>query len=82
MSGCPVISYKLDGIPNEYDEYLNYIENESVDSIKMKILEVLELSDIDRNDIGLKAKRFVIENKNCNVIGLKIYKHLVKSLNM
>ena len=42
MSGKPVIMYKLEGIPDEYDEYLNYLESDSVMGIKKELQEIFE----------------------------------------
>lgn len=39
-TGKPVIAFKLDGIPDEYDKYLNYPSEETPESIKNKIIEV------------------------------------------
>ena len=63
-SGVPVIAYKLDGIPDEYDEYLNYVEDNSVESLANKLIEFCEKSDEERAAIGKKGQAFVLENKN------------------
>lgn len=39
-TGKPVIAFKLDGIPDEYDEYLNYPYSETAESLKEKIVEI------------------------------------------
>lgn len=64
LSGKPVIMYKLDGIPEEYDEYLQYVESDSVEALKNKMVEICELSQNERDRIGERAKAFVSENKN------------------
>ena len=33
-SGIPVLAYKLDGVPEEYDRYINYIEDDFAESFK------------------------------------------------
>ena len=63
-SGVPVIAYKLDGIPDEYDEYLNYVEDNSPKALADKIIELCEKSDEERSVIGRKGQAFVLENKN------------------
>lgn len=64
ISGKPVIMYKLDGIPNEYDEYLYYFDGTTPENIATKILEVCEQDEQDLILFGQKAKKFVIDNKN------------------
>ena len=63
-SGKPVVMYKLDGIPDEYDDYLCYVEDNDVDSLKEKIIEVCDLPLEDRVDLGVRAKKFVTLQKN------------------
>lgn len=64
LSGKPVIMYKLDGIPDEYDEFLQYVEGDSVDDLREKLTEICELPKIERDEIGLRAREFVAQNKN------------------
>ena len=63
-SGVPLIAYKLDGIPNEYDEFIYYVEDNSIESMVGKIIEVCELSIERRIICGKAAQHFVINNKN------------------
>lgn len=64
LSGKPVLMYKLDGIPNEYDEFLCYFEDNSIECLRKKIVEICELSKEERELIGKKAQKFVLEEKN------------------
>jgi len=63
-SGTPTIMCHLPAIPHEYDEHLYYIEDESVDGIKKKILEVCEKSQDELDDFGKKASDFIKSHKN------------------
>ncbi len=63
-SGTPVIAYKLDGIPNEYDEHIFYVADNKVEALQAKILEVCNMSSYVLKQHGEKAKRFVLEEKN------------------
>ncbi|MGK0713944.1 glycosyltransferase [Aerococcus urinaeequi] len=45
LTGRPVIAYKLDGIPDEYDNYFHYVEDDSIDSFTNKIEEILLMDD-------------------------------------
>lgn len=61
-SGRPVLTYKLPGIPQEYDNYLFYVED--YDSFTMA-LEVISRIPFDQlKDKGEKAYKFVQNKKN------------------
>ena len=66
-SGTPVISYKLDGMPSDYDEHLYLIMDDLVDdeALYNKLKEVVELPDELLREKGLRARKFVMEEKNC-----------------
>lgn len=63
-SGIPMIGYKLDGIPEDYDRYMHYVENDSAKALSEKILEVCELTEEQLFQYGYEARKYVIENKN------------------
>lgn len=73
-TGKPVIMYKLKGIPDEYDDYLYYIDNHQPAGLSKKIIEVCEKSEEEREDFGEKARLFVINSKNNEVQAEKIIK--------
>ena len=62
-SGVPVLCYKLDGIPKEYDDYLNYIPNDNLTSFMKKMVCICNLDPDKLNKIGENGKKFVLENK-------------------
>lgn len=74
LSGKPVISYKLSGIPDEYDDYLIYIENDSIEMLRDKIIEVCSMSKNELENIGNKNRDFVLKQKNHIVQTEKILK--------
>ena len=63
-SGVPFVGYKLAGIPDEYDEFINYPADESIGSLAMKIIEVVEDVDGAFQKKATEAKRWVLQNKN------------------
>lgn len=69
-SGRPVIAYKLPGIPDEYDEYIYYINGKDPRDMAAKIMEVCEKNEDELSYFGQKAKEFVLINKN-NIIQTK-----------
>lgn len=76
-SGIPVVMYKLDGIPDEYDEYLSYIEGDSTEDIKKALVSVCELPAGKRAELGKRAKEFILNEKNCKKQVGKILEMLV-----
>lgn len=78
-SGTPVIAYKLDGIPNEYDEYIYYINTASTNNMAAKIIEICEKPISERFEFGLKARNFILEKKNPKVQTKKIIDMISKS---
>lgn len=63
-SGVPVVAYKLDGIPDEYDEYIRYVPDNSPETLAKVLMEVCELSGEERQGLGEKARKFVLVEKN------------------
>ena len=63
-TGTLALITRLGGIPDEYFDYCETIESETVDGIKQAILKVLDMPKTERHAKGLRAKRFVMENKN------------------
>ena len=63
-SGKPVIGYKLDGIPAEYDPYIQYVAGNSIEALLDKLLEICDLPETERNAIGQRSRAFILENKN------------------
>lgn len=61
-SGKPVIMYKLDGIPQEYDPYLYYVQGNSAEALRRQMMHVLA-HPAEAREKGLAAQRFVTENK-------------------
>ena len=73
-SGVPLVAYKLDGIPDEYDQYIQYVEDDSIESLKKKIVEVCEIPKKEREDMGALGRAFVLTEKNSTAQTRKIVK--------
>lgn len=78
-SGVPVVAYKLDGMPDEYDSYIQYVEDNAIESLKEKLVEVCELSEEERQNLGSAGRAFVLTEKNSTVQVKKIVT-LIKSI--
>lgn len=77
-SGKPLVAFKLDGIPDEYDEYINYVESNSVEAFRDKLIEVCLDTDGRAKKRAENAQRFVLENKNYIVQSKKILDFISK----
>ena len=79
-SGIPLVAYKLDGIPDEYDEYINYVSDNSVEALRDRLVEICEDEDGSAADRAKKAVDFVRNEKNA-VRQTERIKTLVDALN-
>lgn len=70
VSGTPLITTRLPGMPIEYYNYVYLIEDETVAGIRLILESVISKSNQELNNFGLKAKNFVLENKS-NVMQVK-----------
>ena len=75
-SGTPLVAYKLDGIPEEYSNYINYVEDDSIESLKRKLMEVCEDVNGVAHERALSAFEFVKNEKNAQKQTEKIKKML------
>lgn len=62
QSGRPVLMYRLDGIPKEYDDYLIYIPEE--EELNRVLSLQLQREDEELRALGERAKAFVEGEKN------------------
>lgn len=63
MSGTPVLCYKIDSIPNDYDDVFVYIDNEGTDALRDTLLKTVRLSTASLRQIGTRALEFVSGHK-------------------
>lgn len=79
LSGTPVLMYKLEGIPDEYDQYLYYIDGKKPNDIANAIINVCMKPQEELDSFGLESRDFVLNNKNCYKQANKIIS-LIKSI--
>ena len=77
-SGRPVITTKLPGIPTDYNDYLMFFDGDSEDDMCNSLVHFAKIDNSDLNAFGIKAKRFVLENKNNIVQTEKILREFFK----
>lgn len=81
VSGTPLLTTRLPGIPKEYFEYVYSIENESETEMSKKIEEILNINNEDLHRKGILAKQFVLGKKNNIIQGEEIIR-FCKKLNI
>lgn len=64
VSGNPVLSCRIGGIPEEYFDYLTEIKEISPKSIAEAIKVIASLPTEKRNFLGEKGKNFILKEKN------------------
>ena len=67
-SGKPYIAHRLPCDPPEYASYIQYAEDESDASLRDKIVALCEMDAKLRNEIGCRARTFILEEKNPKVM--------------
>ena len=81
VSGTPVLTTKLPGIPEEYHDKMYFIEEESEEGLKESILNCISKSQEELNLFGNNAKYYVLSVKN-NIIQIKnLNKRLIEASN-
>ena len=70
LSGTPLLTTKLPGIPKEYFDYLYTFEEETIEGFAKKMHEILALPSEELKIKGLNAQQFILQHKN-NVIQTK-----------
>ena len=63
-SSTPVLMYKLKSIPEEYNKYLFYIDENKEDDLKNKLIEICNLDRKKIEKLGLDAQKFIINKKS------------------
>lgn len=64
LSGTPLITTKLPGIPDEYFEFIFSVDSNEVESLYNAMIGALEKSDEELISIGKKAQSFILDNKH------------------
>ena len=78
-TGIPVIMYKLDGIPDEYDKYINYVDGNTVEDLKNTIIKICSKSRKELSDFGRTAQKWILKEKGQEIQAKKIVDFINKS---
>lgn len=72
VSGTPVLTTALPGMPKEYFNHIYLINKETVEGLTNSINYILSLPSNELHKFGLEAKQFVLNEKNYKKQGSKI----------
>lgn len=72
LSGTPLLTTKLKGIPDEYFHYVFTVESNNSDDLANEMRRILSYSEEERNRFGADAQRFISEEKNAVVQAARI----------
>lgn len=72
ISGTPTVAYDLAGMPDDYQDYLYLVPENSVEALTATLERVLALSPAELQSFGQHAQEFVVQHKNPSVQTEKI----------
>lgn len=78
-SGVPVVAYRLDGVPQDYDEFLNYPADDSPQALAVLLEHICSMSCEQRKVMGRAAQDFVTGQKNRTIQTRKILEFLASA---
>lgn len=64
VSGTPVLSARLQGIPAEYDDYLYYFDDKDPEGLKKSLREILDKPADELLERGARSRTFALSNKS------------------
>jgi len=78
VSGTPLLTTKLPGMPSEYNDFVYLIEDESVEGIRNALNNLLFKTEVELKNFGNKAQNFVLKNKSNDIQAKRIIDFLMK----
>ena len=77
-SGTPVLTTPLQGMPKEYNDHVYLFEDETVEGMIKTLTTILSKDKTELHEKGIRAKEFVLKEKNNVVQAEKILKMILK----
>ncbi len=72
LSGTMFMTTKLEGIPDDYFNYVYALDNNSVDCIRKGLEDAMLMNKKERIEFGKRARNYVLNNKNSVIQAKKI----------
>lgn len=79
LSGTPVLTTKLKGIPEEYFKYLFFVGDNKTETLAAKLEEILNKTPEELNEFANKAANFIKSQKNTEVQAKRILEFITKT---
>lgn len=79
VSGTPVLTTILPGMPKEYENYVFKIKKETKEGISEALKLVFEKTKKEREEFGLTAKAYVLKNKTADAQAKRIEEFVGKN---
>lgn len=67
VSGTPIITTPLKGMPDEYNDHVYLFDNETIEGMSNTLNRILNKDKVELHNKGLNTKEFVLKKKN-NVV--------------
>ena len=71
-TGNPVIAYKLDGMPKCYKDFIHFVPDDSVASLRDTIVRVIHMTDEEKKKKSSAALKYLNEELCCKSVAKKI----------
>jgi glycosyltransferase involved in cell wall biosynthesis len=78
LSGRPVITTALSGIPNEYLEFVHVLRDETSEELAHLIREVCSKPSTELDEFGQRARAYMLQTKNWTIQGRRVYEFICK----
>lgn len=72
LSGTPTLIYRLPGIPDEYNEYVFLVEDNTHRGLANSITQTLAKLEFSEHSVGERARDFVISRNRSEIQALRI----------
>ncbi len=79
MSEKPVVMYKLEGIPDEYDAYITYLTGKNADKIAEEISSIINTDYVTLAERAKRARLFMLNSKTGKCQAKKIMDMLTQN---
>jgi len=76
LSGRPVITTLLPGIPKEYFDFVYPLLDETPEGLACLLTNICEKPAFELNECGHQARKFVLQNKNWTIQGRRVYEFI------
>ena len=72
VSGTPILTTCLPGMPDEYYDFIYTFEKETVEGYRDTLCEILTKPECELRQKGIEAQKFILDKKNNNIQAARI----------